>query len=148
LNFFGSVGFRTMMRVRYGAVVAGLIDHMPSWVRGPTLVYDVAVPDAKYSFSEYPAFGRSTLMPEISEMPLPPVIGPLNVAAGPGGAGARVVGVATAGRVDEEFDAVDDFADEEHPVSPANAATTTQTMTEFPAGIRGSLADHSRSTPS
>ena len=49
LNFFGSVGRYTTMRVLYGAVVPGVTFHLPSEESGVALVYAVAVPERKYS---------------------------------------------------------------------------------------------------
>ena len=81
-------------------------------------------------------------------MPLPPVIGPLSVAAGPGGAGGRVVGVAIAG-ADVEFGEPDfgdpAFDDDEHAESGVNAATMTHRMTGVLRVIRGSLTGCARS---
>ncbi len=49
LNFFGLVGRYTTSRVLYGEVAAGVTVHFPSLVSGVVLVYDVAVPEMKYS---------------------------------------------------------------------------------------------------
>jgi hypothetical protein len=49
LNFFGSVGRTTTMRLAYGAVAAATAFHFPSGVAAPASVYDEAVPEKKNS---------------------------------------------------------------------------------------------------
>ncbi|MCU1466189.1 MAG: family class F420-dependent oxidoreductase, partial [Actinomycetia bacterium] len=74
-------------------------------------------------------------------MPLPPVIGPLKVAAGPGGAGARVDGVDCVDRgavVDDE--GFVDFDDDEQAAATMTAAAAAARMTHELRRIRGSLA--------
>ena len=69
-------------------------------------------------------------------MPLPPVIGPLSRAAGPGGAATRVEGVDGVDGVDGVADGAvvdavgsDDFDDDEHPAIAMAAATAAPSMT-------------------
>src|SRR5260221_12249640 len=77
--------------------------------------------------------------------PLPPVIGPLNVAAGPFGAGARVEGVDGGAVVDDSGEVE---CDDEHPASTKSAATATPRMTYVlrPIG-RGSRSGRPPSPP-
>src|SRR5258707_705800 len=74
-------------------------------------------------------------------MPLPPVIGPLNVAAGPAGAGARVDGVdcVDGGAVVDDAGFVD-FDDDEHEATTMTAAAAAPRMTCVLRRIPGSLA--------
>src|SRR3954470_12193572 len=54
LNFLGSDGARTNSRVLYDAVLLGVTFHRPSLLSACRDVYAAAVPDRRYSFSEYP----------------------------------------------------------------------------------------------
>src|SRR3954467_13501586 len=83
LNFFGSVGLRTTIRVRYDALALRLTFQRPSFANGPAAIYDVALPEAKYSDSAYPAAARSVGVEPRRKVPFPPVTGPLIAAAGP-----------------------------------------------------------------
>ena len=74
-------------------------------------------------------------------MPRPPVIGPLILAAGPGGAGARVVGVAGVAFVDEVVALGDEECDDdEHPETSVTTATAALSITDVGRRIGRSLA--------
>ena len=70
-------------------------------------------------------------------MPRPPVIGPLIFAAGPGGAGARVVGVAGVALVDAL--GVAECDDDEQPETSVTTAAALTSRDDV-RRIRGSLA--------
>src|SRR5215831_9953653 len=93
-------------------------------------MYDVAVPDAKYSCCSYPAGAKSTFVAEARNTPLPPVTSLDISATGPDGRARVVVGGA-------------ELADPalllslEQPATDNSIADTTAAMTVRPTATLG-----------